>query len=353
MDGLSLYQQIYDLENVYKASKKAMKGKKSKPHIAKWWLNEDANVLNIHNELKDKSYNFGRYTEFIINDRVQRKISAAPFKDRVTHHAITNILEPIFEKSFIYDSYSNRKYKGVSNGLKRAKYFSNKFKYILKLDIKKYFPSIVQDVLIKQISKKVQDEDTLDLCKNLINNSNKQDEIINYVKGDNLFTPIEIKKGLPLGNQTSQFFGNIYLNDFDHFVKEKLRIKGYIRYVDDMIFFHNDKDFLENIIEKLQFFLDAFRLKIHPLKTKLVSTEKGFEFLGHKVYKTHFRVTNRGIKRARKNLKKIRYEYMYKKIDLNKAKNKIFSNIGFLNIGKGYKVSSLLLAKTSLIKRDF
>ncbi len=353
MAGLSLYQQIYDLENVYKASKKAMKGKKSKPHIAKWWLNEDSNVLDIYNELKNKTYNFGKYTEFIINDRVQRKISAAPFKDRVTHHAITNILEPIFEKSFIYDSYSNRKNKGVSNALKRAKYFANKFDYVLKLDIKKYFPSIIHDILIKQIAKKVEDKDTLELCKNLINNSNEQEEIINYIKGDNLFTPIQIKKGLPLGNQTSQFFGNIYLNEFDHFVKEKLKIKGYIRYVDDMIFFHNDKSFLENSISKIQKFLDKYRLKIHPLKIKHLDTKDGFEFLGHKVYKTHFRVTNRGIKRARKNLKKIRYEYMYEKIDLDKAKNKIFSNIGFLNLGKGYKISSILLAKTSLIRRGF
>jgi len=208
----------------------------------------------------------------------------------------------------------------------------------------------VHSVLIELLCKKITDESVIKLLSNLINSSNQQESVGNYIKDDNLFTPIEITKGLPLGNQTSQFFGNIYLNGFDHFIKEQLKIKGYIRYVDDMLFFDNSKEFLETIIYKSQQYLNTLQLKLHPLKINLLPSSKGYEFLGHKVFKTHFRVTNSGIRRARKNLKKVKYQYNYDKIDLVKAKNKIFSTTGFLNIGKGHKITTELLANTTLKK---
>lgn len=153
----TLYEQIYDIDNLYKASKKAMKGKKSKPTVAKFWLHEDEKIAKIHQLLKDRVYRFGRYEEFTINDNsVMRKISAAPFADRVVHHAIMNIIEPLFEKSFIYDTYANRKGKGTLSALKRARYYSNKYQYILKIDIKKYFPSIDHKILIEMLEKKIE-----------------------------------------------------------------------------------------------------------------------------------------------------------------------------------------------------
>lgn len=294
----SLYENIYVIENLYKASKSAMKGKKSKSYVAKFWLNEDTEIAKIHSELKSQTYKFGNYKEFIINDNgVTRKISAAPFRDRVVHHAITNIIEPIFDKSFIYDSYANRKGKGTLKALQRAKYYASKYKYVLKLDIKKYFPSIDYDILIGQLRRKITCDKTLQLLTTLIENSNKQEDTNFYFKNDTLFTPYERQRGLPLGNQTSQFFGNIYLNSFDHYVKEKLRIKGYLRYVDDMTFFSDSKEFLENVINKAEEFLSYMRLKIHPLKIVLEKTENGFIFLGHKVFKTHFRLTSKAIRR--------------------------------------------------------
>jgi RNA-directed DNA polymerase len=151
-----MYEKIYSLENLYLASKKAQKGKKSKNIVGQFWLNEDKELFKIHNELKSKTYQFGKYTKFTINDNtVQRQISSAPFRDRVVHHAIMNIIEPIFEKSFIYDTYANRKGKGVYAGLKRARFYANRYKYYLKLDIKKYFPSIDHEILKSFISKKI------------------------------------------------------------------------------------------------------------------------------------------------------------------------------------------------------
>lgn len=340
-----------DINNLYKASKDAMKGKKSKDYVAKFWLNEDREISKIHEELLNHTYTFGECKEFIINDNgVTRKISAAPFRDRVVHHAITNILEPMFDKSFIYDSYANRKGKGTLKALKRARYFSNKYKYVLQLDIRKYFPSIDFEILENFLAKKVNSTNAMGLLKKLIYNSNKQDEVNFYFKNDTLFTPFERKRGLPLGNQTSQFFGNIYLNRFDHFVKEELKIKAYIRYVDDMVFFHNSKEFLEDLILKINKELDTFRLKIHPLKIKLLETKTGFVFLGHKVFKTHFRLTSKAIRRGRKKLIKTKYLYKYDIITLKEAKNKIFGTIGFFKLGNNYKISEELLFQTVLVK---
>ena len=346
-----MYRKIYNIDNLYLASKKAQKGKKSKVATAKFWLYEDREILQMHEELRDKNYKWGGYNSFIFNDKgVERRISVAPFRDRVLHHAIMNQIEPLFEKSFIFDSYANRKGKGTSNALKRANYFAKKYKFVLQLDIKKFFPSIDHEILINQLSKKIECEDTMTLLEDLIINSNRQDDAYFYFKSDNLFTPFERKKGIPLGNLTSQFFGNLYLSRFDHFVKEFLRVKGYIRYVDDTLYFSNSKEFLLECIEKIKDFLQEYRLRIHPLKIKLLESENGFIYLGHKVFKTHFRLTSKAIRRGRKNLKKIKYEYRYGKIEINEAKNRIFGSVGFFKIGKNYNMVDELLLQTTLYR---
>lgn len=348
----TMYENIYSINNLYKASHNALKGKKSKQSPAKFWLNEDRYIMQMHQALKEKSYQFGGYSSFILHDNgVERRISVAPFRDRVLHHAIMQNIEPIFEKSFIYDTYANRKGKGTLNALKRAKYYANKYDYVLQLDIKKFFPSIEHEKLLELLRDKIECKDTMQLLEQLIANSNRQDDAFFYFKGDTLFTPYEAKKGIPLGNLTSQFFGNLYLNPFDHFIKEELRVKGYIRYVDDTLYFSNSYKELENIVKEVEDFLLDYRLKIHPLKIKLLKTQQGFIFLGHKVFKTHFRLTSKAIRRGRKRLKKVRYGYRYGKINLAEAKNKIFGTIGFFKMGSNGKVIDELLAQT-VLKRE-
>jgi retron-type reverse transcriptase len=303
--------------------------------------------------LKEKCYIWGGYSSFILHDQgVERRISVAPFRDRVLHHAMMQCIELLFEKSFIYDTYANRKGKGTLNALKRAKYYANKYDYVLQLDIKKFFPSIDHAILLELLAKKISCIDTMQLLEQLIANSNRQDDAFFYFKGDTLFTPYEEKKGIPLGNLTSQFFGNLYLNPFDHFVKEKLKVKGYIRYVDDSLYFSNSHDELQDIVKEVENFLVDYRLKIHPLKVKLLRTQTGFIFLGHKVFKTHFRLTSKAIRRGRKKLKKVRYKYTYGKMDIAEAKNKIFGSIGFFKMGSNAKVIEELLAQTILRRCD-
>lgn len=348
----NLYEKIYDIENLYRASKAAMKGKKSKSYVAKFWLNEDRELEKLHKELKDESFEFGEYKAFVINDNgVTRKISAAPFRDRVVHHAITQVIEPIFDKNFVYDSYANRKGKGTLKALQRARVYANRYSYVLKLDIKKYFPSIDHELLLGVLEKRISCPKTIQLLKKLIYNSNKQEDAYFYFKDDTLFTPYEHKKGLPLGNQTSQFFGNLYLNSYDHYVKEHLHVKGYIRYVDDMLVFGNSKEILQKLLNNLTSKLAQWRLKLHPLKIKLLETSKGFEFLGHKVFQTHFRLSSKAIRRGRKRLRKVHFDYKFYRIDASMAKNRIFGTIGFFKMGSNSQVSELLLSQT-VLKRN-
>ena len=349
MPNLHMYKHIYDIENLYKASHNALKNKKSKHSPAKFWLGEDKELFKMHEVLKESQYIWGGYSSFILHDQgVERRISVAPFRDRVLHHAIMQNIEPLFEKSFIYDSYANRKGKGTLAALKRAKYYANKYKYVLQLDIKKFFPSIDHDILLKLLRKKIECVDTMSLLEQLIENSNKQDDAFFYFKHDTLFTPYEQRKGIPLGNLTSQFFGNLYLSPFDHFVKEQLKIKGYIRYVDDSLYFSNSYKELESLVKKVESYLQGYRLKIHPLKIKLLKTNYGFVFLGHKIFKTHFRLTSKAIRRGRKRLKKVRYAYAYGKINIAEAKNKIFGTVGFFKMGSNAKIVDELLAQTVL-----
>lgn len=197
------------------------------------------------------------------------------------------------------------------------------------------------------LGKKIECRETMELVVQLINNSNRQEDAFFYFDNDTLMTPYERRKGIPLGNLTSQFFGNWYLNQFDHYIKEQLRVKGYIRYVDDMTFFANSKEFLENLILLAKEYLQGLRLRVHPHKTLLQSTQEPFVFLGHKVYKTHFRLTSKAINRGRKNLKKVKHEYKYNKIDLPQAKNRIFGSIGFFKMGKNSFMIDELLLQTS------
>lgn len=346
----SLIEQIYALDNLYLASKKAMRGKKSSPSVAHFWLHEDIEIAIIQKQLQNKNYPFGYYKEFEINDKgVLRKISAAPFRDRVVHHAIINIIEPLFEKSFIYDTYANRKGKGVSNALYRAKEYAKKYRYHLKLDIQKYFPSIDHTILKSLLSKKIECEDTLALLDTLIDSSNKQFDAYFYYDGDSLFTPYERSKGLPLGNLTSQFFGNLYLNRLDHYIKEVLRV-GYIRYVDDFVLFFDEYNQASFYLNEIERYLARYRLKLHPNKIVLGLNSEGLETLGHKIYPTHIRITSKNMRRAKSRLIDTSYLYKYNKINLAQAKNKIFATIGFLKMGDNYRLIDTLLAQTLLSK---
>lgn len=248
----------------------------------------------LRQELREQSYRPGPYRSFYIREPKRRLISAPPFRDRVVHHALVNVIEPVFERSFIRDSYANRREKGTHRALARCQELARRFSTVLQLDLRQFFPSIDHAILRTVLAKKIRDASVLWLIDRILASgegvlSEAYDMV--YFPGDDLFA-IDRPRGLPIGNLTSQFWGNVYLNPIDHFVKRELRCQGYVRYVDDLLLFGEDKTALWEAKEALRERLDRLRLTFHPGAHPRPVGE-GIPFLGFVVYPWRRRLKRR------------------------------------------------------------
>ena len=223
----------------------------------------------------------GKYVAFDVYDPKHRVVSAAPFCDRVVHHALCAVVGPIFERGFIDDSYANRIGKGTHRAIARYEHFRDRHRYVLRCDIHRYFPAIDHEILKRDLRRRgIACEGTLGLLDVIVDGSNRQEPVDAYYPGDDLFEPYRRRRGLPIGNLTSQFFANVYLDGMDHFCKEVLRAKGYVRYVDDFALFHDDPDVLNNWRERLKGYLTGRRLSLHHTKTFIAPIWVPASFLG-------------------------------------------------------------------------
>lgn len=304
----NLWPEIIEFSNLLAASRKAQRGKRFRENVLKFNYNIEKELFLLQGELQGKTYCPGAYKTFEIREPKRRLISAAPYKDRVVHHALCNIIMPKVERSFIDDSYANRVGFGTHRALRRFTEFSRSSRYVLQCDIQKYFPSIDLEILKGLLRRKIKCRDTLWLLDKIIDNSNPQLEVIEYFPGDDLLTPISRRRGLPIGNLTSQFFANIYLNEFDHFVKEKLQVQKYLRYVDDFAFFSDDWEFLADTRLAIEDYLASLRLKIHPVKSQLFETKQGANFVGFRVLNSRIRVRTENLRRARRRLRQMQID---------------------------------------------
>ena len=334
----NLWSNIIDFDNLLFAARKAQKGKRFQENVLRFNYDLEAELFDIQDELMEKTYQPGEYKTFEIYEPKKRMISAAPYRDRVVHHALCNVIEPIFEKSFIYDSYANRKEKGTHKALDRfVKYFRSS-QYVLKCDIVKYFPSIDHEILKNLLRRKIKCKDTLWLISLIIDNSNPQIPANEYFEGDDLFTPFERKKGLPIGNLTSQFFANIYLNQLDHFIKDELGIKKYVRYVDDFAVFSDDKLFLKKLRQKIELELEKYRLRIHPVKSQITHVTYGENFLGFRIFPNKIRVKSDNLRRARRRMKNLQDDYKNGLKGMDEIGQSIQSWVSHLNYGDTYRL---------------
>jgi len=280
----NLFEKICSFENLHLAYLKARKGKRYRKEILRFSYDLEKNLLQIEKELRNQTYQHGNYREFIVCDLKKRHIKAAPFKDRVVHHALDNIIEPIFDKGFIYDSYACRTGKGTHKAVKRLQVFiksisdsvnakteSSEQQYCLQCDISKYFNSINHKILLKIIKKKIADKKALWLIEKILNSSQEKP-----------------RTGIPIGNLTSQLFANIYLNELDVFMKHKLGNKYYLRYMDDFIILNSNKNKLYKNREKTKFFLqDELKLQSNPKKANVFPINNGIDFLGYRIFKNY------------------------------------------------------------------
>ena len=271
------------MDNLFEAFRKARKGKRRRPDVAQFSLDLEQELCALQGELAGGGYMPGAYRQFTVYERKPRLISVAPFRDRVVHHAVMNVLEPLLDKRFIRDTYACRKDKGVHRAVDRYQQFAKNNAYVLKLDIARYFPSIDRDILKQQLARRIKDKAVLSLLYRIIDNGPESREAAQFFPGDDLVGVSERRRGLPIGNLTSQFFANLYLDGFDHWLKEVKRVKGYLRYVDDMYLLGNDKQRLWALRDAVAEQLQGLRLVLRADKTQIYRATERVDVLGYRV----------------------------------------------------------------------
>ncbi len=339
----NLYPKICTYENLYNAWCKTRKGKRFTGEGSRFEFNLERELQLLQQQLSERTYKPGEYRSFYVYEPKKRMISAAPLRDRVAHHAVCNIIEPIFEPSFICDSYANRKGKGTHKAILRYQYFCRMKKYVLKCDIKKFFPSIDLEILKTLYRKKISCKNTQWLLDTIIDGSNTQEEVLEYFSNDVLFTPYERRRGLPIGNLTSQFFANVYLNELDHFVKEELRQKAYIRYVDDFVLFGKDKKELNGIKNSIQQFLVQLRLTLNLQKSFVHPLHEGIQYLGFRVFPVFRLLENKNCIRFKKRMEQKQKEYRMCNISLEQVRSSVHGWIGHVRHCNSYRLRSVYL----------
>ena len=314
-----IYKDIISIENLLGAWKEFLKGKRNKKDVQDFQFRLSDLILDLHTDLKNKTYRHGGYYAFNISDPKPRNIHKATVRDRLLHHALYRKLYMLFDIHFIHDSYSCRKFRGTHRALRRFKEFAliasknnTKTLWILKCDIRKFFASVDQKILGEILKKYITDPDVIDLIK-LVTDS---------------FSSTSVGKGLPLGNLTSQLLVNVYMNEFDQLVKNELKAKYYIRYADDFVIMSQDKKWLEEALIKVGNILNKkLALQLHPNKICIQTFASGVDFLGWVHFPDHC------------VLRTVTKKRMFKKLDNKSCKPEVAeSYLGLLKYGNAQKL---------------
>ncbi len=309
----NVMERICNLENMHEAFLRAARGKTGKKEVQKFRLSLEERLQDIRNGLYDGSFEFGRYHFFSIYDPKPRMICAASFDERVAFHAIMRICHPVFDNYQIYDSYASRVGKGTYKALERSVEFCRKYKWFLKLDVCKYFDSIDHDVLFGHLCRLFKDKTLLYLFHDLIDSYEKKEG-----------------KGLPIGNLTSQYFANHYLALADHYSKEILRVRAMVRYMDDVLFFSNEKEELLLIRECYEFYLSE-KLKLLLHEPVINTTKRGVPFLGYVVRPSGLRLNTASRCRLRRKQKTLGGQWYAGNISDDKYRQQMQSMYSFID----------------------
>ncbi len=291
---LALYERFCGKENLQLAYEKARRGKTNNPRVKEFSEHWRHNLALLRWELQTWAYRPRPLRRFVLRDPKTRLISVSDFRDRVVHHALVNILQPIFEPRFISDSYASRKGKGALTAVLRFERFQREASrnntwrcFVLKADIRHYFDTVDHDVLIALLRRRVDDERVLSLAHLILDNHPTE----------------KAGKGMPLGNWTSQFFANVYLDELDQYVKHTLKAKHYLRYVDDFVIIHNNKSVLADHQKRIGEFLEErLKLALHPDKCRIIPAASGVPLLGYRVYPRHRLLRTKNIRSITRKL---------------------------------------------------
>ncbi|MDR2741763.1 MAG: reverse transcriptase/maturase family protein [Treponema sp.] len=337
-----LWERIIDFENLYHAFREASTGKRYRWESLKFKSNLEENLITLQNELIWDMYKPEPYRQFIIKEPKQRLISAPTFRDRVIHHALCQIIEPVFDNRMIYETFACRRGKGTHAAMYHTQKYARAAQrkwgeyYVLKCDIKSFFPSVNHNILIDIIRRYIRDRKAMNLIGVIIRSYE---------------SPYQDGKGIPIGALTSQLGANVVLMPFDHWIKEKNHVEFYARYMDDFIILHNDKRYLWELLCKIENYLrDNLKLNLNP-KTGIFPGKNGIDFCGYRIWPTHIKPRKSTLKRAKKRLRKMARMYRTNPEILEHAKASIMSFLGYIRHCQGWRSTKSVL-ESIVFKRE-
>ena len=333
-----LWDELISFDNLLRAATKACRSKRFRPSVASFHLDLERQLWRLHEELATKTYRPGPYRTFTIHEPKKRLISAAPYRDRVVHHALVNVLEPVYERCFSSASYACRTGKGTHAAVDRCQQFVRRYRYVFKGDVQKFFPSMDHAVLKGLLARKIKDANVLWLAGLLLDHSNPQEEVQHWFGGDDLFGPTDRRRGLPLGNQTSQFFANVCLDPLDHFLEDRLRGGGYVRYVDDFLAFADDKRQLMELRRQVADMLAGLRFAVASDQERIFPTRQGVRFLGYRVFGSHRLLAPANVWRFRRRLRHLQSQYACHALDWIDVWPRLASWIGHARQADTYRL---------------
>ncbi|MDE1810545.1 MAG: group II intron reverse transcriptase domain-containing protein [Candidatus Micrarchaeota archaeon] len=340
----NLYQRLCSYDNLLLAYRKARKGKAQKDYVIDFEPDLERNLLLLKGELERLEYSPEPIATFILRDPKTRRIGASSFRDRVVHHALCNVIGPIFESRFIYDSFANQQGKGTHRAILRFEEFTRRvsrnagrarsgqqkllgsgksYGYVLKADIKHYFDTVDQGILMQIISKRIKDARVIWLVGVILRNHRCD------APG----------KGMPIGNLTSQFFANVYLDELDQFVKHRLGVRYYIRYVDDFVILHRDRKALQLLRGEIQHFLVSdLRIELHPDKTRVVPLDRGITFLGFRVFPLYRLLKKSNARRIWRRMDRLKRIYAAGEMSAEQVSRSIEGWLGYARFADTYNL---------------
>ncbi len=337
-----MFEEVCSWDNLVYAYEQARKGKTQRKYVLEFEKKLNENLLQLQQELLLQTYRPQPLQTFILRDPKTRKISKSDFRDRIVHHALCAVIEPFFERRFIYDSYANRKGKGTLKAVERFNYFKLKVSknntracYVLKADILHYFEMVDHKILRSILQLQIPDEKVMQLIDVILANHHTS------APG----------KGMPLGNLTSQFFANVYLNELDQFVKHTLKVEYYLRYVDDFVILSDHKESLNVYRQKIESFLhEHLALSLHPEKTRIITIDKGVHFLGFRIFSYHRLIRRKNILKFSQKCRQLQEWYKEGLLDREKAVEVLQGWLAFCAHANMYKYKRKLLQQ---FNRDF
>ncbi|MBT4837066.1 MAG: hypothetical protein HON94_06940 [Methylococcales bacterium] len=307
-----LYPRIHDFKHLLFCANAARKGTGWTHETSHFYFHLERQLLSLKDELESETYLPGAYRYFSILDPKPRMIAVAPFRDRVVHHALVDLLTPIYEPRFIDDSYATRVDKGTHKAVLRCQHFLKRSPFYLKTDIRKFFDSVDHQVLLKLLEHRIKDKQLLLLIEKII------------------FNVSNTGKGLPIGNLTSQFWANVYLDPLDHYVKEVLQIKGYVRYMDDFVIFSQTGRVLNGLLDAIENFLEGqLKLRLHLGNTWLNTANHGLSFIGMRIWPHYIRTRSENWRRSQKKMHRRIKEFEQGKLNDDQISQSLQSIVGY------------------------